>query len=425
MLPADKSLVIVGLSWGDEGKGKFVDYLAGQFDGTVRYNGGNNAGHTVKVRETTVHFSLMPAAALRGGLVYIAQAVVINPVILLKEIELVKKMGIKLDLRIDPRCHVVMPYHQLMDVASEAYKGKQQTGSLKLGIGFCYEDRTNRAGIRMVDLLDGRVLRRRLQQVWEVKRRRIERVYGSKFDLDLETVWGTFRRWGRRLKSYIFPVAEYLQDNFTSKKFLFEAAQGAYLDYSFGTYPYTVAYQTTAAAALTDTGLPPSSVNVLGVVKAYATRVGNGPFPTELNNRTGQYLQQKGQEFGTVSRRPRRCGWLDLVMVKQAIKLNGVSYLALTKLDILGGLPKIKLGVGYRIKGKKIERVPVGEKELGQVKPDYQVMPGWENEIQTVVSFRKLPLACRQYIQTVEDYLRVPIKFVSVGPERNQTLVKS
>lgn len=425
MLPADKSLVIVGLSWGDEGKGKFVDYLAGQFDGTVRYNGGNNAGHTVKVRETTVHFSLMPAAALRGGLVYIAQAVVINPVILLKEIELVKKMGIKLDLRIDPRCHVVMPYHQLMDVASEAYKGKQQTGSLKLGIGFCYEDRTNRAGIRMVDLLDGRVLRRRLQQVWEVKRRRIERVYGSKFDLDLETVWGTFRRWGRRLKSYIFPVAEYLQDNFTSKKFLFEAAQGAYLDYSFGTYPYTVAYQTTAAAALTDTGLPPSSVNVLGVVKAYATRVGNGPFPTELNNRTGQYLRQKGQEFGTVSRRPRRCGWLDLVMVKQAIKLNGVSYLALTKLDILGGLPKIKLGVGYRIKGKKIERVPVGERELGQVKPDYQVMPGWENEIQAVVSFRKLPLACRQYIQTVEDYLRVPIKFVSVGPERNQTLVKS
>lgn len=421
---ADKSLVIVGLSWGDEGKGKFVDYLSHQFDGTIRYNGGNNAGHTVKVGETTVHFSLIPSAALRGGAVYIAQAVVINPVILLKEIEVVKKLGVKFDLRIDPRCHVVMPYHQLMDAASEEYKGRRQTGSLKLGIGFCYEDRTNRAGIRMVDLIDGRTLKRRLREVWELKRRRVERVYESKFDLDLETVFGAFRRFGRILKPYVFSVAEYLQDNFASKKFLFEAAQGTYLDYSFGTYPYTVAYQTTAAAALTDTGLPPSSVDVLGVIKAYTTRVGNGSFPTELDNRTGQYLRDKGREFGTVSRRPRRCGWLDLVMVKQAINLNGARYLALTKLDVLGGLPKIKLGMGYMVKGKKIKRVPVGEREFGQVKPDYQVMSGWEDNIQSVASFGKLPLTCRQYIQTVEEYLGMPIKFISVGPERNQTMVK-
>lgn len=413
----------MGLQWGDEGKGKFVDYLSGTFDGTVRYNGGNNAGHTVQVGDTTVHFSLIPSAALRGGLVYISQAVVINPQVLLKEINLLKKIGAQFDLKIDPRCHVVMPYHQLMDAASEQYKGNQKTGSLKLGIGFCYEDRTNRAGIRMVDLIDTRTLRQRLKAIWEIKRGRIENVYGSKFNLNVETVFRRYRRFGRLFKPYIFPVAEYFQDHFASHKFLFEAAQGTYLDFAFGSYPYTVGYHTTAAAALTDIGLPPVAIDVLGVVKAYTTRVGNGPFPTEQDNRIGQHLRQTGHEFGTVSHRPRRCGWLDLVLIENATKLNGVKTLALTKLDVLRGLSKIKLGTGYIFKGQKITRPPVSEREFARIRPQYKDFDGWEEDISSVRKFNRLPTNCRTYIKAIEDFLPMPIKFVSVGPDRNQTIV--
>lgn len=420
-----KSTVVVGLQWGDEGKGKFIDYLSGKYDGTVRYNGGNNAGHTVKFGDKTVHFSLIPSAALRGGPVYISQAVIINPEIILKEISLLKKIGSKFDLKIDPRCHVVLPYHQALDSASEAYKGKAGTGSLKLGIGFCYEDRTNRAGVRMVDLIDPKMLKARLEAGWEIKKRRIELVYGSKFDLNLEAVYRRFLQFGRKLKPYVFPVAEFLRENIGKKRFLFEAAQGTYLDFVFGTYPYTVAYHTTASAALTDSGLPPLSLNVAGICKAYTTRVGNGPFPTEQNNAIGVHLQTIGREFGTVSGRKRRCGWLDLGLVKNAVELNGVKVLVLTKLDVLGGLKKIKIATGYMLKGKKLAYPPVSEKEFNQIKPIYQTFDGWEQDISSVKKFGLLPDNCRKYVRAIEDFLKVPIQFISVGPERNQTIVIS
>lgn len=420
-----KSAAVVGLQWGDEGKGKFIDYLSGKFDGTVRYNGGNNAGHTVKVGDTTVHFSLIPSAALRGGPVYISQAVIINPRVLLKEIDLLKKIGSKFDLKIDPRCHVVLPYHQVLDSASEEYKGQAGTGSLKLGIGFCYEDRTNRAGVRMVDLIDPRMLRQRLTAAWEIKARRIESVYGSKFDLNLAEVYRQLLQFGRKLKPCVFPVAEFLRQNIGRKRFLFEAAQGAYLDFVFGTYPYTVAYHTTAAAALADSGLPPLPLNVIGICKAYTTRVGNGPFPTEQTNAVGEHLQSTGHELGTVSGRKRRCGWLDLGLVKNAIELNGVKSLVLTKLDVLAGLPKIKIATGYVLKGKKLAYPPISEKEFNQVKPAYKTFAGWEQDISSVKKFNRLPANCRKYIRFIENFVGVPMQFISVGPEREQTIVMS
>lgn len=425
MKQSNKSLVIVGLQWGDEGKGKFIDYLSSKFDGTVRYNGGNNAGHTVKFGDKTVHFSLIPSAALRGGPVYISQAVIINPEILLKEISLLKKIGSKFDLKIDPRCHVVLPYHQALDSASEVYKGKASTGSLKLGIGFCYEDRTNRAGIRLVDLIDPKMLKSRLMAAWEIKKRRIELVYGSKFDLDFEKVYRSYRKFGRQLKQYVFPVAEFLRQNIGKKRFLFEAAQGTYLDFVFGSYPYTVAYHAIASAALTDTGLPPLSLNVTGICKSYTTRVGNGPFPAEQKNSVGEHLQTIGQEFGTVSGRKRRCGWLDLVLVKNAVELNGAKSLILTKLDVLGGLKKIKIATGYTLKGKKLVFPPVSEKDFNRVKPVYREFAGWKQDISFVRKFNRLPANCRKYVKFIENFLGIPVRFISVGPERSQTIVMS
>ena len=424
MKQSNKSLVIVGLQWGDEGKGKFIDYLSGKYDGTVRYNGGNNAGHTVKLGDKTVHFSLIPSAALRGGPVYISQAVIINPEVLLKEISMLKKIGSKFDLKIDPRCHVVLPYHQALDSASEEYKGKASTGSLKLGIGFCYEDRTNRAGVRLVDLIDPKMLKARLEAAWEIKKRRNELVYGSKFFLNSEEVYRRFKQFGRKLKPFMFPVSEFLRENIDKKRFLFEAAQGTYLDFVFGTYPYTVAYHATASAALTDTGLPPLELNVTGICKAYTTRVGNGPFPAEQKNSIGEHLQTTGREFGTVSGRKRRCGWLDLVLVKNAVELNGAKSLILTKLDVLGGLKKIKIAIGYKLKGRKLAYPPVSENDFNRVEPVYREFTGWKQDISKVRKFGLLPANCRKYIKFIENFLGIPIRFISVGPERNQTIRK-
>jgi len=415
--------VVIGLQWGDEGKGKFIDFLANQFDGTVRFNGGNNAGHSVKVGQTTLHFSLIPSAILRKKPVYISQAVVINPKILTKEIKMIQKLGIKPKLKLDPRCHVVMPYHQLLDTASEISKGAGKTGSLKLGIGFCYEDRTNRAGVRLNDLTVPKILRQRLEAVWQLKKLRVTKTYNQPFALDLEKTFKRMRRYGKLLKPYIFPVSEYLQQNLAQKSFLFESAQGTYLDFVFGSYPYTVAYHTLASSALPDCGLPPIHLDVLGLVKAYVTRVGGGPFPTELNNKIGAFLQQRGHEFGTVSGRPRRCGWLDLVLIKNACNLNGVNQLILTKLDVLSGLESIKIATGYSLKRKKITTPPANENDWSKIKPHYLTLPGWQEDISHIKQFHLLPKNCQQFVNKIKSILQIPIKYISVGPDRKQTII--
>jgi adenylosuccinate synthase len=345
----------------------------------------------------------MPSAALHGKKVLIAQAVVINPKIMLEEITAIKKLGIKLDLGIDPRCHVVLPYHQALDGASEASKGKAKTGSLGLGIGFTFEDRTNRAGIRMEELVQPKILREKLKMNWELKKRRVVNAYQQKFPLTFEKVFKEYAAYGRKLKPYLLPVAEYTIANLAKKSFLFESAQGFYLDFVFGTYPYTVAYHTMASSALPDIGLPPMALNVVGIAKAYTTRVGNGPFPTELKNNIGEHLQVKGHEFGTVSGRKRRCGWFDLPMVRQACKLSGVNEIVLTKLDVLTGLKTI------RVKTDK----------------GYVSFPGWAENISSIKRWQNLPVACKKYVLYLEKHLQTPIKYVSVGPDRRQTIRRS
>jgi len=417
-----RSTVIVGLQWGDEGKGKITDILAKTHDVTVRFNGGNNAGHTVVAGGRTIHFSLIPSSALRGKKVLIAQAVVINPKVLLEEIALVKKYVRTLDLGIDPRCHLVMPYHQLLDAASEAFKGKKQTGSLRLGIGFTYEDRTNRAGIRMQDLLNPKSLKDKLEAVWKLKKNRVSKVYGQPYPLKLKQVVEEYGRFAKRLRPYLFPVAEYVRKNLGKKSFLFEAAQGTYLDFVFGTYPYTVAYHTIASSVLPDVGLPPVSLSVVGVMKAYTTRVGNGPFPTDQRNPVGDRLRSRGNEFGTVSGRPRRCGWLDLVLVKHAVGLNGTKSVVLNKLDVLSGLPRLKIATEYNINGKRLRTPPTSDADFSRAKPMYTTLPGWRNDVSGVRSVDDLPKQAKDFLKFVEKYLAVPIQYVSVGPDRRQTM---
>jgi len=420
-----RPLAVVGMQWGDEGKGKLIDYLGKLYDTTVRYNGGHNAGHTVKVGKTTLHMSLIPSAVLHHKKVMISQAVVIFPPVLVKELTMLTKLGVKPKLSIDPRCHVVLPYHQQMDAASEWYKGKKkQTGSLKLGIGFTYEDRTNRAGLRMMDLVNPKRMEQVIRNEWELKKLRVTRAYGAQFDANLKKTLKDYKQFGRVLKPYVADVSSYVRENIEHENFLLESAQGTYLDFVFGSYPYTVAYHTLAPSALADIGMPARKIDVMGIVKAYTTRVGNGPFLAEQDNKVGQHLRDKGHEYGTVSGRPRRCGWLDLPMINNAINLNGVTSIALTKLDVLSGLSKINLVMGYMKGGKKVYSPPADDFEATGMKPVYKEFKGWKKDISKIENFDDLPVEAKAYITHIEKDLLVPIDYVSVGPDRAQTIMR-
>jgi len=417
-----KPFLVTGLQWGDEGKGKFIDFLGQKFDATIRFNGGNNAGHTVVHNNTTLHLSLIPSSVLHQKTVLISQAVIINPQVLLKEIKLLRELNIKPKLGIDPRCHIVMPYHQALDSASEIYKGKKKTGSLKLGIGFCYEDRTNRAGIRLIDLINPRSLRKKINAIWNLKKKRVQNAYQASFNLKKENIIKQYQQYGKLLKPYIKDVSDFVNKNLHKKSFLLESAQGAYLDFAFGTYPYTVAYHTTSTSALTSIGLPPMSINVLGIVKAYTTRVGNGPFPTGLTNKTSNHLRNTGHEYGTVSKRPRRCGWLDLVLIKKAIEINGVNSIALTKLDVLSGLKQLKVCTHYNLNNKTINQLPLTHENILKLKPQYITLSGWSENITQVKKFSNLPKNCQRYINFISKKIKIPLKYISIGPDRNQTI---
>lgn len=410
-----RSLILLGLQFGDEGKGKIADFLGDRFDAGVRFNGANNAGHTVVVGENKLSLSHLPSSILSGHPVHIAQGCSINPLTLLREIEKVKVLISNFKLSIDPRCHVIMPYHIALDQASEEYRS-QKVGSLKLGVGFSYEDKTNRDGIRLIDLLDKEVLASKISEVWELKKRRLEYVYGKPTKLEVSEIVEEYWKYGQLLKEYLRSVAEEIIENFNSKKYLFESAQAFYLDYSFGTYPFTVAYNTLASSVFPDVGLPPLSIDVLGIVRAYTIRVGSGPFPTEQDNEIGEKLREIGQEYGTVSKRPRRCGLLDLPMLKYAIKMNGVKEIALTKLDVLSSFENIRVCVSY----DKPDHLSHAF-DLAMAKPRYKDLPGWNTDITSVRKHTELPNNCQKFVQFIESELQIPVRIISVGPERNQT----
>ena len=414
-----KSLSIVGLQWGDEGKGKIVDALASSFDYVVRWNGGNNAGHTVVVNGKKFPLSLVPSGVLQKKKLLIAQGVVINPKVMLSEIEMLEDAGYAPDLTIDPRCHIVMPYHQLLDKATELWKGKIATGSLHLGIGYCYEDRNNRAGIRLEHLLRPNIFKELLVRIVPLKKAIIEKVYGMKTDLSVQEIFNEYVSYGKKLKHYMGDVSLLVTRKLVTHSFLFEQAHGTMLDPVFGTYPYTVAPPTISPALFSSVGVSVVPIQTLGVVKAYTTRVGNGPFPTELSNKTGEFIRKNGKEFGTVSKRPRRCGWLDLPMLRYAVRLNGCTMLAVTKLDILSGLANLNICVGYRCKNSVFTEFPSEISLLPFCRPIYKTMKGWNENLSGCIKRSSLPMNARAYLALLEKELGIPVRYISVGAERN------
>jgi len=416
-------LAVIGSQWGDEGKGKIVDLLAKDADIVIRFNGGNNAGHSVVLNGEKFKLSLLPSGVVQKKELYLSQAVVIDPKVLLEEISFFEKRKIKVKLTIDPRVNIVMPYHRELDGATEAWKGKNATGSLHLGIGYCYEDRNNRSGIRFDDLINPEVLKKKIESLLPLKIKQIENVFGQKTGLRSQQIFQEYKLYGQKLKKYFGDVSFLVNKNLSYKKILFEGAHGTFLDAQFGTYPYTTAVSTISGAVFPYVGIPPQKIYTVGIVKAYTTRVGNGPFPTELLDSIGNKIREIGQEFGTVSKRPRRCGWLDIPLLRTATRLSGFDYLAVTKLDVLNNLPEIKICTHYLLGKKRLYEVPPEMLEFNLVKPVYKSFVGWNKDISIIRSYTKLPDETKTYLRFIEKELQVPLKIISVGADRNSNII--
>lgn len=416
-------LVVIGAQWGDEGKGKIIDILARQSDYVVRFNGGNNAGHTVVVGKEKFSLSLLPSGVLQKKKLLLAQGVVIDPKVLLDEINFFEKRGFKVDLMIDPRVNIVMPYHKELDRATEKWKGKKATGSLHLGIGYCYEDKNNRFAVRFEDLVNNQQFKERLEMIFPLKKRQIEKVFGQKTDLSADSIYKEYFPYGKKLAKYMGDVSSLVDGELKkNKKILFEGAHGTFLDGVFGTYPYTTAVYTIAGSVFPYVGIPPQKIYSLGIVKAYTTRVGNGPFPTELIDDIGSQMRKKGGEFGTVSKRPRRCGWLDIPLLKTAKRLSGFDYLALTKLDVLSEFRQILVCIQYKLDGKLIVEIPPQMNEFSKCIPVYKSFKGWKKNILQIRKFEDLPKEAKIYVKFIEQSLKVQVKYIFVGAQREQTI---
>ncbi len=422
-------MVVVGAQWGDEGKGKIVDLHAQESDLVGRFQGGNNAGHTVVVDGQSFFLHLIPSGILHSrAKCLIANGVVVDPKICLEEITDLKKKGfLKNDenLLISENAHVIMPYHCLIDIARESDECKTKIGTTGRGIGPAYADKAARLGIRMADLLDKDRLRRKLRPVLEEKNFMLTG-YFKKESLDLDQMVHEYHGYGERLRIYIGDTSSVLEKAILEgKKILFEGAQGILLDIDHGTYPFVTSSNTVAGAVSTGAAVSPKDIGeILGVLKAYTTRVGTGPFPTELKDDVGDYLQKKGHEFGTTTGRRRRCGWLDLVALKYAIQISGVTTLSITKLDVLSGLDQIKICVAYRHRGALLRRYPSDSDLLEGIEPVYETLSGWQEDLSSARTFEALPAPARKYLETVEAMLAVPIEMISVGPSREQVIKK-
>jgi adenylosuccinate synthase len=419
------AVVVIGTQWGDEGKGKIVDYLAEQADVVVRYQGGNNAGHTVVVGDKEFKLQLLPSGILyKGKTCILGNGVVIDPAVVLREIKGMQDKGIDTSsLRISNRAHVIMPYHRLMDEVEEIARGDKKIGTTKNGIGPCYMDKNSRTGIRMVDLMDKEEFSAKLKFNIEAKNRMFKAVYGVE-GFDYETVLNEYLGYAERLRAHVVDTSALLQGKLKAgKRALFEGAQATMLDLDHGTYPY-VTSSNPAGGACVGAGVGPSQISkVVGVVKAYTTRVGEGPFPTELLDDTGEYIRSTGHEFGTVTGRARRCGWLDACVVRYAGYVGGLDYMAITRLDILDMVPTLKICVGYKYKGELLNEFPASLKVLAAVEPVYEELPGWEAPTQHIRKYEDLPENARRYIERLSEVTGIAIGIVSVGPGRDQTIV--
>jgi len=427
MKPAARNVVVIGTQWGDEGKGKIVDWLTDRAQGVVRFQGGHNAGHTLVIagKKTVLH--LIPSGILRGGVqCYIGNGVVLSPEALVHEMGELEAAGVEVaaQMRISEACPLILPYHVAIDQAREAAKGEQKIGTTGRGIGPAYEDKVARRAIRLQDLFKPVRFAEKLQELLDYHNFLLEKFYKQP-KIEFQKTLDDAMKLAPRIAPLVADVPRALYDaNRMGKNLLFEGAQGSLLDIDHGTYPYVTSSNCVSGAAAAGAGIGPMHLHyVLGITKAYSTRVGSGPFPTELSDDVGERLRQRGQEFGATTGRPRRTGWFDAAALKRSIQLNGVSGLCITKLDVLDGAESLKICVGYEIDGRLSDILPVGAEELERCVPVYDELAGWQESTVGVKTYEGLPKAARKYLRRIEELCAVPVDIISTGPDRDETIV--
>lgn len=420
------TVVIVGTQWGDEGKGKIVDYLAEQAESVVRYQGGSNAGHTVAVEGKEYKLRLMPSGILyKGTHNIIANGVAFNPKVFLQEVESFKKAGTDVsNIMVSDRAHVVMPYHAKMDELIDNSRGKHKIGTTHNGIGPCYMDRDTRQGIRVCDLLEEKVFKKKLEVVLNTKNSVMKALYKAD-ELSYDEILEEYLGYAEKIRPYVVDTITVINDEINAgRRILFEGAQATMLDIEYGTYPYVTSSHPVSGGVTVGAGVAPKKIDkVVGVVKAYCTRVGEGPFPTEDLGKMGEKLRETGHEYGTVTGRPRRTGWLDTCVVKYAGILSGIDYTAITRLDILDDFDEIKLCVGYKLDGKLISGVPASLNVLAKVEPVFETFKGWKTSISKVRKYEDLPDNAKAYLNRIEEVTGIKMGIISVGPNRDETIV--
>ena len=424
-----KITAIVGAQWGDEGKGKITDFFAGESDYVVRFHGGNNAGHTVIVEGNTFKLHLIPSGIIYGGpMSIIGNGVVVDPRVLLEEIEYIEGKGIDPKLMVSDRAHVIMPYHIELDGALSNHQGDLAAGSTRRGIAPVYADKMFRNGIRIIDLLEPDVLMEKLTKGYSFAKGIIEKALSKRIESSIEEIFDSYCSYGEKLKPYIADTSVELYNAYkNNKSILFEGAQGISLDVDHGIYPYTTSSNTAAGHISTGTGVSFRDIGrIIGVVKAYLSRVGESPLPSEMHGNEAEALREKGGEYGTTTGRPRRVGWLDLVQVRQAVRVNGLTEIALTKLDVLSGFESIKVCVSYDVNGENILEMPASLSQYRLAKPVYESLPGWDSLPDKIweKGFGALPETLKEYIKFVEDQIDCPVKLISVGPQRHETILR-
>ena len=424
-----KISAIVGAQWGDEGKGKVTDFFAGESDYVVRFHGGNNAGHTVIVDGNTFKLHLIPSGVVYGSPIsIIGNGVVVDPNALLNEIAYVKEKGIEPKLLVSDRAHVIMPYHIVLDGALSGHQGSLAAGSTRRGIAPVYADKMFRNGIRMVDLLEPDVFREKLEKGYAFSKGLIEKSLGQTLEMTIDEIFETYVDYGEKLKTYICDTSvELYKAHKAGKTILFEGAQGISLDVDHGVYPFTTSSNTAAGHISTGTGVSFRDIDrIIGVVKAYLSRVGESPLPSEIHGDEANSLREKGGEYGTTTGRPRRVGWLDLVQVRQAVRVNGLTEIALTKLDVLSGFNKLPVCVAYDVDGDQIKEMPASLTHYRKAQPIYEILPGWGDFSENIwdKGYDALPQTLKDYIDFIEREVDCPVKIVSVGPQRHETIIR-
>jgi len=424
------TIAVCGLSWGDEGKGKITDYLAQKSDIVVRYNGGNNAGHTIEANGIKYKFKLIPSGAPLEKEVVIGNGCVVDPKVLLEEIENLNKLNKKVNLKLSSTAHVIFPFHVALDGLEEDSKGEYSAGTTKRGIGPTYSDKAGRWGIRIFDLIHPELLKPKLEKLFQIKKNLIK-TYDPNWDIDLQSIFEEYKTYGERLKTYVTDTAYYLNKAIDSgKKVVFEGAQGNLLCIDHGMYPFTTSSNPNALGICAGTGIPPKKIGkIVGIIKAYTSRVGEGKFPTELFNDIAEKIREQGHEYGTVTGRPRRVGWLDLFNIKYGIMINGIDKIIVTLLDALHGITPIKMCTGYELNGQILESWPIQHEIIEKCKPIYKEFDGWEKRSSEEWSeianqgYDSLPNTMKIYLQAIKEELKTDIAIVSIGPNRNDTIV--